>query len=110
MPLLHYQKLVNSLFVICSRNAGIPSAYWTFNTRIPVGSTISSEYILWGQSGSGMTRTHAESDSTGRIQVVSPNSDYRAFYSWDASRINSIYGNSKTVTPLSETCKFFIKY
>ena len=109
--MLHqYQELVNFSYVICSQNAGIPSAYWSFNTRIPVGSTISSEYILWEDSGSGITRTHANLASTGRIQVVSPNSDYRASYSWDASRINSIYGNSKTVTPLSETCKFFIKY
>lgn len=57
-----------------------------------------------------MTRTHADSASTGRIQTVTPNSDYRAAHSWDASRINSIYGNSNTVTPLSETCKFFIRY
>lgn len=109
--MLHqYQELVNFSYVICSQNAGIPSAYWTFNTRIPVGSTIASEYILWGQPGSGMKRTHVDTNSTARIQVVTPNSSYQSVHSWDASRINSIYGNSNTVTPLSETCKFFIKY
>ena len=28
----------------------------------------------------------------------------------DASRCSTIYGNSSTVTPLSESCRFYIRY
>ena len=31
------------------------------------------------------------------------------FY-FNASRCSSIYGSSSTVTPLSESCKFYIRY
>lgn len=31
-------------------------------------------------------------------------------FSFDASRSNPIYGSSSTVTPLSESCRFYIRY
>ena len=31
-------------------------------------------------------------------------------YTWRASYVNTIYGSSTTVTPLSESCKFYISY
>lgn len=33
-----------------------------------------------------------------------------AQYSFNAARVNNIYGNSNTVTPMSLSTKFFIKY
>ena len=33
-----------------------------------------------------------------------------AGFSFDASRSNTTYGNSTTVTPLSESCLFYIRY
>lgn len=49
------------------------------------------------------TGTRAANNGEGNAGVI----DYATF---DASRCNSIYGSSSTVTPLSMTTAFLIKY
>ena len=36
--------------------------------------------------------------------------DTKSVGAFDASRSNTTYGNSTTVTPLSESCLFYIRY
>lgn len=44
------------------------------------------------------------------VGIGTPNTAMYCGWDIDLSRINSIFGNSNTVTPLSKSCKFFIKY
>ena len=65
-------------------------------------------------SQSGHTSLGALSVSNEIVVTMAANGDARDGFNrnviLDASRSNSIYGSSDTVTPLSLSTKFFIKY
>lgn len=44
------------------------------------------------------------------IATTNPNSARYCGWDINLSRVNSIFGKSSTVTPLSKSCKFFIRY
>lgn len=92
MPLLHYQKLVNSLFAICSEPAKICNITGTFY--------------------------HARTGSTGVFSVsfstnscVMEQQQFGQYLQFDASTVSDIYSNdTDSLNPDSITCKFAIKY
>lgn len=100
--------LVNSLYAICSVEAGIPDARWGVGMRLSTNT--SSRYIMWAIDGYGVTASLVTSSTTSPFQGVIPGDTTQAQYTWLASNVNSIYGNSSTVTPDSCSVKFFIRY
>ena len=70
----------------------------------------SSRYIMWTRVGYGVTASLVTSGETSPFQGVTSTDTTQAQYTWLASNINSIYGNSSTVTPDSCSVKFFIRY
>ena len=69
-----------------------------------------SQYIMWAKIGYGITESLITSSETAPVQIGTPNDTTQAEYIWLASNVNSIYGNSSTVTPDSCSVKFFIRY
>lgn len=70
----------------------------------------SSRYIMWTRAGYGVTVSLVTTARTSPVEGVMPNDTKQAQYTWLASNVNSIYGNSSTVTPDSCSVKFFIRY
>lgn len=80
---------INAYFRPIIRNwGGNVGQYTQFNGAFYQGSTYN---CLRSQNGGGLN-------------------DVGTYLYFDASRSNSIYGRSNTVTPLSKSCKFFIRY
>ena len=75
-----------------------------------LSNSTSSRYIMWTRAGYGVTVSLVTTAGTSPVEGVMPNDTKQAQYTWLASNVNSIYGNSSTVTPDSCSVKFFIRY
>lgn len=100
--------LMGSTVAGTSVEAGIPDTRWGVITRLSINT--SSRYIMWTRTGYGVTVSLITSNETAPFQGVQPTDTKQAQYTWLASSIDSIYGNSSTVTPDSCSVKFFIRY
>ena len=75
-----------------------------------LSANTSSRYIMWTRAGYGVTVSLITSSDTAPFQGYPSTDTTQAQYTWLASNVNSIYGNSSTVTPDSCSVKFFIRY
>ena len=69
----------------------------------PAQTTIKNELWGWGCYGNNLTDTRNTCNSGGANQPIH-------WCKFDASLSSPIYGNSDTLTPLSQTCRFSIRY
>ena len=89
----HSPEHVSSLFVTCSVKAGIANILGSFSAIVCTNHNAYASGAFRGVNGS------ASGAANGAFG-----------YNMDASRCSSIYGNSDTVTPLSLTNIFLIRY
>ena len=65
---------------------------------------------MWTRAGYSVTISLVTAGETAPFQGATSTDTTQAQYTWLASNVNSIYGNSSTVTPDSCSVKFFIRY
>ena len=89
--------------------------------RYLMGSTVAGSRKSAGLpniTGSSPTYNTISNETSGCIWInrewtnsyAGRNNNWTSGFGFDASRSSTIYGNSGTVTPLSESCLFYIRY
>ena len=86
--------------------AGLPDASGYFNARCYPNNDSAS--MLFGHSGVFYSQTVENSAHAG--QATGASTIYSRSTIFSLARTSTIYGSSATVTPLSLSTKFFIKY
>lgn len=87
--------------------AGAPDVTWALHSRLPDSNGVTSEYILWGSEN--VKAATITTNETARISVTKV-VNKQARYTWNASTSNNLYGKSVSITPLSLTSTFLIRY